>query len=79
MPRFKCENKNCSRYNEVELIPAVRFKWNPETCKLEAPEGICSQCGDQRETMEEGSLTEMPWFKADNDRNNDNKRVKKYS
>ena len=79
MSKFKCLNKNCSQYNKIELIPSVRFMWNSETYKLEALEGICSQCGKMRETVKEGSITKMPWFKADNDRNNDNKRIKKYS
>lgn len=79
MPRFKCRNKTCSRCDIVELIPTVRFKWNSDTRELETDEAICRECKQVRETLDEGSLTKMPWFKADNDRNNDNKRIRKYS
>ena len=78
MPKFRCLNKECSEYNVIELIPHVRYKFDKITGKLISDKAICKQCGKEREQLSEGSLTRMPWFKGENDKNHDNKKVKQY-
>jgi hypothetical protein len=78
MPRFKCNTKDCPNRDVVELIPRVRYVFDTESRKLVSKEAICKHCGKQREQLLEGSLTQMPWFKAQNDRNYNNKEVKQY-
>ena len=78
MPKFKCNDVDCKCYGHTELIPHVRFKFNTETNKLEADEAECKGCGNQRDVVKEGKLTEMPWFKAENSRNYQNKTIKRY-
>ena len=78
MPRFKCNNEGCKGYGEEELIPHVKFVWNDTTQKLEAKEAECKHCHTQRETVREDGPIAVPWFKAENARNYDNKKIKKY-
>jgi len=78
MPKFKCENKNCEGYGEEELVPHVKFIWNETTKKLEAKEAACPVCQVQRETVREAGPITLPWFKAENSRNYNNKKIKKY-
>ena len=77
MPRFKCINEDCSEVGE-ELIPHVKFVWNEETQKLEAPEAACPVCGVQREVVKEAGPIGVPWFKPENAKNYNNKTVKQY-
>lgn len=77
MPRFKCENEKCSNDAE-ELIPHVKFIFNEKTLKLEAKEAACPECGEQRNVVKEPGPIEMPWFKAENARNYNNKKIKQY-
>jgi len=78
MPRFKCNDVDCECFAIEEIIPHVRFVWNEKTARLEAPEATCHKCGNQRETVKEPGPIVIPWFKAENSRNYDNKRVKKF-
>ena len=77
MPRFICKDVDCECYGITELIGSVRFIWNDKTGRLEADEAICKGCGNQRGTVKEEGPIEIPWFKADNARNNQNKHVSK--
>ena len=52
--------------------------WNEKTSKLEAEEAKCVACGNQRETVQEEGPIELPWFKAENARNYNNKTIKKF-
>lgn len=78
MPKFKCSNKECSNYNKVEHYTSVKYKWNEKTMKLEADESFCSVCGTFREPIKEYDGWSDAWFKAESNRNYDNKVVKKY-
>ena len=75
MPRFKCDNKDCESYEQTELIPHVKFIWNEKAKKLESKEAVCNGCGNQRIVVQEPGPIAMPWFKAENSRNNQNKIV----
>ena len=77
MPRFKCDDPECECYNIEELIPCVRFILNEKTSKLEAKEAVCSGCGNQREVVQEPGPIVMPYFKAENSKNYQNKTVSK--
>jgi len=77
MPRFVCNDVDCECYGIEEIIPHVRFKWNEKTKMLEAPEAACHKCGNQRASVKEKGPIVIPWFKADNARNNQNKHVSK--
>lgn len=77
MPRFKCNDIDCECYGIEELIGSVRFIWSDKNQRLEADEAICKGCGNQRGTVKEKGPIEIPWFKADNARNNQNKHVSK--
>jgi len=78
MPKFKCENPQCIKHTEVDHEPSVRFTWNPETMRLESPYDTCPECGSHRNVVKkEGPIT-MPWFKSEDSRNYNNKKVKKY-
>lgn len=78
MPTFRCNNPLCGDYGKEELIPHVRFIWNEKTKKLEAEEAECLACNEQREVVQEPGPIKIPWFKAENARNYDNKKVKQY-
>jgi len=78
MPKFKCNNSKCPGYRYEELVPHVKFKFNEETKKLEAPEAACPGCSQQRETVREDGPIGVPWFKAENSRNYNNKTIKQY-
>jgi hypothetical protein len=56
----------------------VKFVWNEKRLKFEANEEICPTCGERRETVREEGPIKIPWFKAENARNYNNKRVRKY-
>jgi len=79
MPKFQCKNEKCVKHTELDHEPKVRFVWNPDTQKLESPYDICPVCGWDRVVMkaQEGKF-EMPWFKSEDARNYNNKKVKKY-
>ena len=77
MPHFKCNDVDCECYGIQELIPSVRFTWNEKANRLEAEEAVCKGCGNQRDTVRDPGPYVIPWFKADNARNNQNKHVSK--
>ena len=76
MPRFRCNNPECSN-TKVELIPRVKFTWNNDTQRLEAPEATCPFCGCQRYNIQDEGPIKIPWFKAENAKNYQNKNVEK--
>lgn len=78
MPRFRCNNTECQLLGKEEIIPHVKFIWNEEQLRFEADEEICPECGQRRETVKEPGPIKIPWFKAENARNYNNKKVKKY-
>jgi hypothetical protein len=77
MPRFICKDIDCECYGIEELIASVRFKWSDKNQRLEADEAICKGCNNQRDTVKEEGPIEIPWFKAENARNNQNKHISK--
>jgi hypothetical protein len=77
MPRFKCNDPECECYGIEELIPHVRFIWNDKTMRLEAEEANCSKCGRQREVVKESGNIVVPYFKAENAKNYQNKTISK--
>ena len=78
MPKFICKNEQCKNYNKVEHFTRVRYNWNEKTMRLEATESFCSQCGNFREPEKEFKGWTDAWFKAESNRNYDNKKIKKY-
>jgi hypothetical protein len=70
--------KECEFYQQEELVPSVKFIWNPKTKKLESDKAKCKGCGEQREVVREPGPIGLPWFKAENARNYNNKKVRKY-
>ena len=78
MPEFRCNNEECSQCGNKELIPHVKFVWNEKIERLEANEAACSGCGQQREVIREPGPIQIPWFKAENAKNHNNKIIKKY-
>ena len=77
MPRFKCNDPDCEYYSIEELIPRVKFVWNDKTKRLEASEAACPKCGEQRSTVKEPGDIVVPYFKAENAKNYQNKTVSK--
>ncbi len=77
MPSFKCDDPDCEYYGIVELIPHVRFIWNDDNKRLEANEAACPKCGNQRPSVKKEGAIVIPWFKAENARNYQNKAVSK--
>jgi len=77
MPRFKCNDIDCECYGIIELIGSVRFIWSDKNRRLEADEAICKGCGNQRDTVKEEGPIVIPWFKAENAKNYQNKSVEK--
>lgn len=78
MPKFICKNKECSNYNVVETYQRVTYKWNPELMRLEAEESFCPVCGQFRQPEKEYEGFTEAWFKAESNRNYNNKQVAKY-
>lgn len=78
MPTFKCNHPECPGYGKEELIPVVKFIWNEDNHKLEAKEAECEYCESQREVVKEPGPIVIPWFKGENAKNHDNKKIKKY-
>jgi hypothetical protein len=77
MPKFQCENEKCVKHTELDHELRVRFVWNPDTQKLESPYDECPVCGWNRKVVKDEG-TGMPWFKSEDARNYNNKKVKKY-
>ena len=75
MPRFKCNDPDGEYYGIEELIAQVKFIWNDDTKHLEAKEAKCPKCGNQRPVVKEKGDIVIPWFKAENSRNYQNKTV----
>lgn len=74
MPRFQCNNEKCEKHITPELIPHVRFTWNEDTHTFDSEYDICPMCGSTRNVMKEKEeKISMPWFKAENARNYENK------
>lgn len=78
MSKFICQNKNCSNFNKVESFQKLRYEWNPKTMRLEADESFCSVCKEYRNPEKEGKGWTNAWFKAESNRNYDNKKVKQF-
>lgn len=78
MPKFICKNKDCDNYNKEEYYPRVRYRWNTKLMRLEADESFCSVCGEFRKPVKDYEGWTDAWFKAESNRNYDNKKVKKY-
>mgnify|MGYP001000787791 CR=1 FL=1 len=78
MPVFICENKDCSNYGKKESYQRVSYKWNQETMRLEADESFCPVCGNYRNPVKEYEGWSDAWFKAESNRNYNNKKVKQY-
>lgn len=74
MPRFICTNEQCGKQL---LIPKVKFVWNDRLGKLVSDYDECSECGSPTEVEKEEGPIAMPWFKAENSRNYQNKRPSK--
>lgn len=77
MPRFKCNDIDCECYGIEELIASVRFKWSDKNQRLEANEAICKGCNNQRDTVREPGPYVLPWFKSENAKNYQNKKIEK--
>lgn len=78
MPNFKCQNKECELFDKDNYQPTVRFKWNPENQRFESNYSFCPSCKSFIDPEKEYEGFTNAWFKGENDRNYDNKRVKKY-
>ena len=59
MPRYRCENIECSKYMREEIIPKVRLVYNKETNEFIPSEPIlCSECkSDLVYVKQEGPIT----------------------
>ncbi len=77
MPNFKCDDPDCEYYGITELIPNVRFTFNEKTLKLEAPEAECKNCKNQRIVVQKEGPIVIPYFKAENSKNYQNKIISK--
>lgn len=77
MPRLRCNDVDCECYGIEELIPHIKYIWNPDTAKLESDKAKCSGCGNQRDPVKEPGPIVIPWFKAENSKNYQNKRPEK--
>ena len=77
MPKFKCNDVDCECYGIEELIAHVRFIWNDSRQRLEADEAKCHKCGNQRIVVQEKGPIVLPYFKAENAKNYQNKHVSK--
>lgn len=75
MPKFKCNDIDCDCYGIEELIASVRFTWSDKNQRLEADEAACKGCGNQRDTVKEKGPITIPYFKAENAKNYQNKHV----
>lgn len=78
MPKFICNNEKCDNAGKVEHFTRVKYRWNETTMRLEADESFCSHCGNFREPVKEFEGWTDAWFKAESNRNYNNKVVKKY-
>jgi hypothetical protein len=78
MPKFKCENQKCSNFGIVEHYTNVSYKWNPETMRLEADQSFCPVCGEFRKPIKEYEGWSDAWFKAESNRNYNNKKIARY-
>jgi hypothetical protein len=78
MPKFKCENEECVKHTELDHELRVKFVWNPETMRFTSPYDECPVCGSHRNVVKEDAKFDMPWFKSEDARNYNNKKVKKY-
>lgn len=76
MPKFKCENKECIKHTELDHELKVRFVWNTDTQRLESEYDKCPVCSSHRNVVKDEN-TGMPWFKSEDSRNYNNKKVKK--
>ncbi len=75
MPTFKCDDIDCEYYGIEELIAHVRFKYDEITNKLEADEASCKGCGNQRPVVKEKGPITIPYFKGENAKNYQNKKI----
>jgi RNA polymerase subunit RPABC4/transcription elongation factor Spt4 len=75
MPRFQCSNKKCEKHINIDLIPHVKFIWSSINNRLESDYDQCPVCGSHREIVKEYEGFTKIWFKAENARNYQNKKV----
>lgn len=78
MAKFICHNPECSNNGIVEHYTRISYKWNVSTMRLEAEESFCPVCGEFRHPEKEYEGFTEAWFKAESNRNYDNKKVKQY-
>lgn len=79
MPRFKCQNEQCSNFDkEPEFYPRINYIWNSGLLRFECEHSFCPVCGEFREPIKEYAGFTEAWFKAESNRNYNNKTVKQY-
>jgi len=78
MPIFKCQNKDCEKHEDLDYEPIVRFRYDANRGELVSDFNTCPICGKWRETVREKGDIKIPWFKAEGNRNYNNKAVKQY-
>lgn len=78
MPRFICQNEKCSEFGKAEYHPKITYTWNAALMRFECDFSFCKVCGEFREPVKEYAGFTEAWFKAESNRNYNNKVVKKY-
>lgn len=78
MPSFKCQNENCQKFDKIDLVPAVTFKWDEQSQTLKSDCDPCPVCGQTRVTVKDYEGFTEAWFKAESCRNYNNKKVKQF-
>jgi len=78
MPKFKCQNKTCQNFDKEEYYPRINYTWNSELMRFECQFSFCPVCGEFREPVKEYAGFTEAWFKAESNRNYNNKTVKQY-
>lgn len=78
MPKFKCQNKVCKNFGKEERYQKVMYRWNEKLMRFESDYSFCPVCGQYREPVKEYEGFTQAWFKAESNRNYNNKVIKKY-
>ena len=53
MPKYKCTNKKCDRFNKELLIPKVSYKYDNKLDRMTSNDTLCPECNLEMNYVQE--------------------------